>query len=140
MMWETTEERLALLELLVRGTLRLRRGQVAAYDTLAELPWTRATGRRDEIALVKERRPDLVTLIERVWPAWGEALVGLSARGLPPTPEGWGKLEDARRADSLPGLPERIKSPYRRSAHCATFEGSAYRAEVVGTGRHGVDS
>jgi hypothetical protein len=117
MMWETTEERLALLELLVRGTLRLRRGQAAAYDTLAELSWTRATGRRDEIALVEERRPDLVTLIERVWPAWGEALVGLAARGLPPTPEGWGKLEDARRADNLPALPERIN---RRTAAALT--------------------
>lgn len=116
-MWETTEERLALLELLVRGTLRLRRGQAAAYETLAELPWTRATGRRDEIALVKDRRPELVSLIERVWPVWSEALVVLAARGLPPTPEGWGRLEDARRADRLPALPERIN---RRTAAALT--------------------
>ena len=106
MMWQTPEERLALLELLVRGALRRRRAQATAYDALAELPWTRVTGRRDEIGLVEERRHELVALIERVWPAWVSALAELTARGLPPTPDGWGRLEDARRAEGLPALPE----------------------------------
>ncbi|HEX9772102.1 MAG TPA: Wadjet anti-phage system protein JetD domain-containing protein [Steroidobacteraceae bacterium] len=113
MMWQTPEERLVLLELLVRGSLKRRRAQTVAYDALAELPWTRATGRRDEIALVEERRPELVALIDRVWAGWGEALTDLTARGLPPTPEGWGKLEDARRAEGLPTLPEQLN---RRTA------------------------
>lgn len=113
MMWETLEERLVLLELLVRGSLKRRRAQTSAYEALAELPWTRATGRRNEIALVVERRPELVALIGRVWPEWGEVLTDLTASGLPPTPEGWGKLQDARRAGRLPTLPEQLN---RRTA------------------------
>lgn len=113
MMWETLEERLVLLELLVRGSLKRRRAQTSAFDALAELPWTRATGRRNEIALFPQRRPELVALIGRVWPEWGEVLTELTASGLPPTPEGWGKLQDARRAGRLPTLPEQLN---RRTA------------------------
>ncbi len=112
-MWESTDERLALLELLVRGALKRRRSQSSAHDALAELPWTRASGRRDEIRLVEERRSELVALIERVWPQWQAALVELAARGLPATPDGWGRLEDARRSERLPELPELLN---RRTA------------------------
>jgi len=112
-MWQTSEERLALLELLVRGSLKLRRAQTTSYHALAELPWTRATGRRDEIALVGERRPELVALIDRVWPTWGETLADLNARGLPPTPDRGIKLRDARRAEGLPTLPQQLN---RRTA------------------------
>ena len=55
-MWEAADERLALLELLSRGSLKRRRAQGAAFDALAELPWTRVTGRRDELGLVEDRR------------------------------------------------------------------------------------
>jgi len=112
-MWQTPEDRLALLELLVRGSLKLRRAQITSYQALAELPWTRATGRRDEIAVVGERRPELVALIDRVWTEWRETLADLTARGLPPTPEGWSKLHDARRAEGLPALPQQLN---RRTA------------------------
>lgn len=112
-MWESTDERLALLELLVRGALKRRRSQSSAHEALAELPWTRASGRRDEIRLVEERRSELVALIERVWPQWQAALVELTARGLPATPDGWGRLEDARRSERLPELPELLN---RRTA------------------------
>jgi hypothetical protein len=112
-MWQTPEERLALLELLVRGSLKLRRAQTTSYHALAELPWTRATGWRDEIALVGERRRELVSLIDRVWSDWGDVLADLTARGLPPTPEGWSKLKDAHRAEGLPALPQQLN---RRTA------------------------
>jgi hypothetical protein len=112
-MWRSTDERLALLELLTRGALKRRTAQASAFDTLAELPWTRATGRRDEIRLVEERRPDLVRLLERVWPTWGESLTELTARGFPATPDGWAQLEDARRAGSITRLPDRLN---RRTA------------------------
>lgn len=112
-MWQTPAERLALLELLVRGTLKKRRAQSDSWDALAELPWVRRTGRRDELRLVPDRREELVVLLERVWPAWGDALAALTARGLPPTPEGWTALEDAMRAADLPSLPERLN---RRTA------------------------
>lgn len=112
-MWQSIEERLALLELLARGVLKRRRSQASAYDALSELAWTRATGRRDEIALVEARRNELVILIERVWPAWVSALAELTARGLPCTPDGWSELEDARRAEGMPALPDLLN---RRTA------------------------
>lgn len=112
-MWQTPAERLALLELLVNGSLVRRRGQAQAWDALAELPWTRATGRRDEIALVPARRHELVALLHRVWPPWGEALAELTARGFAVTPRGWSQLEDAWRAEGMPDLPDRLN---RRTA------------------------
>lgn len=116
-MWETVDGRLALLELLTRDVLRRRRSQAAAFDALSELPWTRATGRRDEIGIVAARRNELVVLIDRVWPAWREALADLAAGGHPPTPEGWARLADAVRAHDLPALPERLN---RRTAATLT--------------------
>ena len=107
-MWSAIEDRLALLELLVGTRLKLRRSQAVAFTTLQELPWTRATGRRDEIELVEDRRFELVALIERVWPEWRDALAELTARGFPPTPDGWSRLRDAHRADAMPALPARI--------------------------------
>jgi hypothetical protein len=112
-MWQTPAERLALLELLVRGTLKKRRAQTGTWDALAELPWVKRTGRRDELGLVEERREELVGLLKRVWPAWGDALAALTELGLPPTPEGWTALEDATRAAGLPSLPDRLN---RRTA------------------------
>lgn len=112
-MWDTVEERLALVEMLSRSTLRRRQGQTRAFDTLAELPWVRATGRRDEIRIVENRRSELVELLTRVWPVWRDELAELAVHGFPPTPEGWGRLLDARRAKELPELPERLN---RRTA------------------------
>jgi hypothetical protein len=111
--WRTPSARLALLELLVRGALKRRRAQESAWDALDELPWTRRTGRRDELGLVEERRHELVALLGRVWPAWGEVLAALTARGLAPNPDGWNELEDAMRAAGLPRLPNQLN---RRTA------------------------
>jgi Uncharacterized protein conserved in bacteria C-term(DUF2220) len=113
MNWRASAARLALLELLVRGALRRRRVQEAEWDTLDELPWTRRTGRRDELALVEPRRPELTALLGRVWPEWSDVLVALTARGLAPTHEGWNALQDALRAEELPPLPDRLN---RRTA------------------------
>lgn len=113
MMWQTSAERLALLELLVCGTLKRRRAQGSGWDALAELPWTRRTGRRDELGLVNSRRHELVALLNRVWPTWSEGLAALTERGLPPTPDGWSHLEDADRAETLPALPAQLN---RRTA------------------------
>lgn len=116
-MWQTPQQRIALLELLVQGTLKRRASQVKAYDTLAELSWIRSTGRRDQIALVEARRTELVALLERVWPDWQEALAALTAGGFSPTPDGWARLEDSRRAGRLPALPGRLN---RRTAAALT--------------------
>ena len=108
MIWESINARLALLEILTEGTLKRRRIQAEAYETLAELPWTKATGRQGQIGLVEERRADVVNLIGRVWPGWREEFAELVVAGLPPTPEGYGRLLDRARASGLPELPGRI--------------------------------
>ncbi|HTQ76371.1 MAG TPA: Wadjet anti-phage system protein JetD domain-containing protein [Burkholderiales bacterium] len=113
MSWRSRAAGLALLELLVRGTLKRRSAQAAAWEALDELPWTRRTGRRDEIGLVEDRRHELVALLGRVWPEWGGVLAALTARGLAPTPDGWNELEDAQRAEGLPQLPNQLN---RRTA------------------------
>ena len=113
MIWESINARLALLEILSEGRLKRRRIQAEAYETLAEIPWTRATGRRDEIGLVEGRRTEVVNLIGRAWPEWRECLADLVAEGLPTTPEGYGRLLDIARASGLPDLPSRIN---RRTA------------------------
>jgi hypothetical protein len=106
--WNRVEDRLLLLELLVSGRAKKRRSQEVAFETLADLPWTRRTGRRDEFGLVEDRRHELVALIGKVWPEWTETLAELTARGLPPSPDGWVKLEEARRVAQLPDLPPLI--------------------------------
>ncbi len=113
MIWESDNARLALLELMSRGTLKRRHNQREAYDFLADLPWTRATGRRDEIGVVEERRDEIVGLIDRVWPKWRGVLADLVAAGLSSTPEGYGRLRDIERAAHIPDLPEHIN---RRTA------------------------
>jgi hypothetical protein len=90
------------------STLNRRRGQSRAFDALAELPWTRATGRRDELGLIEDRRSELVALLVRIGPSWGEGLADLAAHGLPPTPDGWDRFLDARRAEVIPELPARL--------------------------------
>ena len=117
-MWQDIDARLALLELLSRGSLKRRQSQQQAYDALHELPWTRATGRRNQISLVEDRRRDLVVLIDRVWPTWRDELAELVERGLPPTPDGRRRLNDLRRAESLGELPDRLNR-HTAAAHTA---------------------
>ncbi len=130
MIWESDNARLALLELLSRGTLKRRRAQDEVYEALAELPWTRATGRRDEIGVVEERRSEVADLINRAWPAWRDALADLVAAGLPPTPQGYGRLLDSERAAGIPELPDRIN---RRTA--AALTASHSKASLTETRR-----
>lgn len=116
-MWDRIEDRLALLELLSVGSLPARAGQATAHGWLSELAWTRAGTRRGELRLVPERRGALVELLDRVWPDWRVDQLALLVAGLPPTPGGWSRLGDRRRADALPALPERVN---RRTAASAT--------------------
>ena len=67
--------------------------------------------------MVEDRRKELASLIDRVWPAWRDVLADLVAAGLPPTPEGYGRLLDSGRAAAIPDLPERIN---RRTAAALT--------------------
>lgn len=112
-MWQAQPARLTLLELLITGRLSRRRSQEEAFRWLEDLPWTRATGRRDEVCLVESRRDELLALLDRVWPDWRDAHLSLLESGLSPTPDGWRRLEDRQRAGSMPDLPERLN---RRTA------------------------
>lgn len=113
MIWQEMDARLALIELLGRGTLKKRKSQAAAWDSLADLPWTKRTGRGDELRLVEDRHGEFAGLLDRVWPEWKAAVKELTLRGLPPTPDGWAALEDERRAEGLPPVPGRFN---RRTA------------------------
>jgi hypothetical protein len=115
-MWERDEDRLALLELLEAGSLRRRTGQGDAWTLLSELPWTRLTGKRDEIDLVPEHEHTLIELLNRMWPEWRLASEALAARGLGPTPTEWRRLQDQLRSEELADLPDRLN---RRTATSA---------------------
>lgn len=133
-MWERVEDRLALLELLTEGTLKRRTAQAHGFAWLSELSWTRATGRRNEIRLVADRRAELVELLDRVWHDWKSDHLALVVAGEPPTPSGWTRLGDKRRADALPDIPAQIN---RRTAAAATAPGAkssltGERREVLG--------
>ncbi len=120
-MWERMEDRLSLLELLASGKLKRRATQSEAFDWLSELSWTRATGRRDELTLVPEKRSELVSLLDLVWSSWQTEQVALLVAGLPPTPVGWAQLGDRRRAEALPPLPDRVN---RHTAAAVTARGA----------------
>lgn len=107
-MWEREEDRLALLELLECGCLRRRSAQGEVWTILDQLPWTRRTGRRDEIELVPDGRTSITELLDRVWPSWQVDRQALAARQLNPTPADWRRLQDLLRAQDVPELPARL--------------------------------
>jgi hypothetical protein len=112
-MWDRPEHRLALMELVVSGHLRCRKGQQQVWKHLAELPWTQRTGRRDELAVVESRRQELERLLTQFWPEWPAVRTELTGAGLPITMKGWLQLQDIERARAARGLPPRLN---RRTA------------------------
>lgn len=112
-MWDRTEHRLALLELVVSGRLGCRKGQQQVWRHLADLPWTQRTGRRDELAIVESRRHELERLLTQVWPEWRAVSAELSGAELPISMTGWRQLQDIERARAAKGLPSRLN---RRTA------------------------
>lgn len=107
-MWRSLHARLALLELVVCGSLRRRRGQDEAWRELAALPWTRTSTRRDELVLSESHRLEVTALLDRTWPGWGSVWADMQALGFEPTPKGWARLEDHERAARVGPLPERV--------------------------------
>jgi hypothetical protein len=115
-MWTRDEDKIGLLELFVVGRLRRRSGQAELWTVLADLPWTRRTGRRDEIELVAEQEHNLLQLLDRVWPEWKLVADALAVRGLDLTPTGLRRLQDLLRAEDVAQLPTRLN---RRTATAA---------------------
>jgi hypothetical protein len=112
-MWDRLEHRLALLELVVTGGLRCRKNQQQAWNHLVELPWTRRTGRREEIAIVETRRCEVERLLTQIWPQWQQVQAELVGADLPINEQGWSRLQDIQRARLATGLPSRLN---RRTA------------------------
>ena len=127
-MWERDEDRLALLELLETGSLHRRSGQAEAWTLLAELPWIRRTGRRDEIELIAQHKDTVIELLNRVWPHWMSEREALVAKGLSPTLAGWRRLQDLVRVEELPDLPDRLN---RRTATSAVAPHSKSSLSMV---------
>lgn len=107
-MWKPIESRLALLELYVRKRLERREAQAEVFHHLAELPWTRRTGRRDELRLPPEHIDDVERLLDRVWPDWENTHAALEDGGFEPTLQGWHQLEERRREASVPSLSTKL--------------------------------
>ena len=139
-MWDRVEDRLALLELLTEGRLRRRQGQQDAWTWLRELPWTRLTGRRDELELVGPAR--VGDLLDRVWPGWLAVQSQLVGGGYPPTPTGWHALQDLLRAARVRDLPDRLNrrtalsevAPHSKSQLTATRRAALGHTEVTHDG------
>jgi len=108
-MWSDEESRLALLELWACGTLHRRKRQAEAWDELAVLPWTRRTGRRDELSLVEDSKAHLEVLLDRCFVGWRDLVRQLGHAGLSADIHGWRQLQELRRGATLPAsLPPRL--------------------------------
>lgn len=133
-MWERDDDRLALLELLETGRLQRRAAQDEAWSQLDSLPWTRRTGRRDEIELVVDQKHIIVELIGRVWPEWRAVRESLAERDLAPTPSDWRRFQDLLRTERLGVLPDRINLRTAMSAIAPHSKSnlSAFRRSALG--------
>src|SRR5436309_9498658 len=107
-MWAQENNRIALLELYATGELRRRQSQDEVWIWLAELPWTRRTGRRNVLSVAPGRSRDLEQLLAGVWPEWHTTWEQLIAARLPVNELGWKKLCDLQRAAELGTLPRRL--------------------------------
>lgn len=108
-MWSDDASRLALVELWASGSLRQRKRQAEAWADLAQLPWTRRTGRRDELSLAEDSRDKLEVLLDRCFPRWRDAVRQLRRAGLPADLHGWRQLQEVHRGAALPAsLPPRL--------------------------------
>ena len=110
MMWERDENRLAVVEFVHTGKLKRRENQREAWEWLAQLRWTKATGRRDEFALAAGMRSEIEEVLDRRWPEWRDTQTRLVEAGLPVTHEGWKALQDTERAGLAGGLPRRLNA------------------------------
>ena len=108
MMWERDENRLAVVELVHTGRLRRRKSQEEVWTWLAQLRWTKATGRRDEVALTASVQGEVEDMLDSRWPEWRTARARLTGAGLPVSHEGWKALQDAERAGRAGRLPRRL--------------------------------
>ena len=107
-MWDSVENRFAILELVHEGRLTRRESQRKAWEWLEQLRWTQATGRRDELALAAAMQSEVEEMLDRRWPEWRDVQAQLVEAGLPVKHEGWKAFQDAERAGRVESMPKRL--------------------------------
>ena len=133
-MWDRDENRLAVVELLHCARLKRRDSQREAWEWLSELPWTKASARRDELTLVAASREELEKVLDRRWPGWRDALASVANAGLPVTLESWKALGDAQRVARLATLPSRLNTKT-----AAAYVGPHSKVNLTDTRRAALD-
>jgi hypothetical protein len=108
-MWDRQEHKLALLELISSGRLRQRSSQIAAWEWLAQLSWTRTSGRRNEIILDEDRGHEGKRLLNQIWPNWQQTVEAMQSAGLPISERGWRQLQDIERKRNVVDLPPHLE-------------------------------
>ncbi len=113
--WSEHDHAVALLELLVRGELRHRKRQHAAWTELSSLGWGRRATRAKVLLLDPRVREEVAETLDRAWPSWRQEAVRLEHNGLDPTPKGIARLAQLDRitAAEEADLPDRMN---RRTA------------------------
>ena len=134
-MWDSDENRFAVLELVHEGRLTRREGQRKAWEWLAQLRWTKATGRRDELALAAGMQSEVGEMLDRRWPEWRAAQARLVESGLPVTHEGWKALQDAERAGRVGALPKRLNEKTAAACGRPALQGGPHRRAQNGLSR-----
>jgi len=109
MWWDQNLRRIALLELVITGSLNKRKRQSEAWDELIKLRWVRHTSRQDKLALAPEHRGKVEDLLGKVWPGWRCVAAALAANALQPIPSDLDELEDLQRQATIAvPLPPRL--------------------------------
>ncbi len=142
MIWSSSSDRIALLELHRTGRLPRRRDQAGAFNWLARLDWTRTSTRAEEILLDVRHGDAVLALLDRCWPEWRDVDAALGAAGFPPTPKGLAALRDSERASSLGVLPARMNmrtaiaavAPHSKASLTSTRLGNLGDAEITRDG------
>jgi len=116
--WGEGDHALALLELLVRGELRHRKRQSAAWAELLELGWCRRATRAKVLLLDPRMREAVAASLDGAWTEWREVAVRLEQQGLDPTAKGMARLAQLDRIAAAEEMefPDRMN---RRTAAAA---------------------
>lgn len=136
-MWDSDENRFAVLELVHEGRLTRRESQHKAWEWLEQLRWTKATGRRDELALATAMQSEVEEMLDRRWPEWRDAEARLVEAGLPVTHEGWKAFQDVERASRVWDLPKRLNE--KTAAACVAPHSKAALTDRRRTALAGIE-
>lgn len=90
--WFCSDHPWTLLALLDAGRVTRNKSNSALLDWLRDAGWVSQGPRRDLLALVHERRTEVESRLDALWPQWREDLAELDREGLPHDPSGLRQL------------------------------------------------